>query len=196
VIYIAVIVFVFLFIWIILVYIRKSLWDTVHRNLLDLEDMYEGKVIRKSMLARPVFHGRFGNYNLTLNFSSEKGTNGRINYIDVSYDLNTKYSITIASKNWLEIQTKEEQKDYQLVDNKDGQSFLVRPASREEVKKLLNEKSFSEFIDEFSDLGYFFSGKTGILCEYLSENTAQSTKIENLKKRLELIVALAQAINK
>ena len=39
-------------IWGLLIYIRKTMWDAVHRSLLDLEDAYEGTVVRRSFAAR------------------------------------------------------------------------------------------------------------------------------------------------
>ena len=63
---------VVLVLYIIMILIRKSLWDTVHRNLLDVEDNYNGKVIRTGFASRPVFKGIIDGNDITINFSTEK----------------------------------------------------------------------------------------------------------------------------
>lgn len=187
--------FLLLAIWLVLIYLRKSLWDQVHRNLLDFEDHFEGKVIRKSFLQRPVFHGRINGVLLTLNFSSEKTSAGRLTYIDISYDLTTKISLTISSEKWLINQNAGEQEDFTTIENVHGTRFLIRPISKQPIKQLIRHEIFNQFINEFNDLAYFFSGKTGILCEYVTDQVAQATEFVHLKKRLELIDQFAKAIH-
>jgi len=186
---------IILLIWFVLVYVRKSMWDAVHRNLLDLEDYFEGKVIRNSILARPVFHGNINGTLITLNFSTEKTKNGRVTYINISYDLTTKFSLTLSSEEWLNEQDAGEQEDYTKVKNNYGQTFLIRPFSKDEVKQIINKEVFIDFINQFSNLTYFFSGKTGILCEFKTEQIAKETEIANLENRFMLIDKLSRAIH-
>ena len=180
--------------WIILVYIRKSLWDVVHRNLLALEDHFEGKIIRKSFLAQPVFHGKINDSQVTLSFSTAKSTKGRITYLNISYDLLTKTSLTLSAKNWLEEQNAGELDDYVALENDYGEKFILRPISNKLVKALAEDKILLEFMNEFRDLAYYFSGKTGILCEYIIEQVAEATEFDQLYKRLILIKKLTRAI--
>ncbi len=180
--------------WIILLYIRKSLWDVVHRNLLALEDNFEGKIIRKSFLARPVFHGKINGAQVTLSFSSAKSANGRVTYLNISYDLPTKTSLTLSAKNWLEEQNAGELDDYTTLENDYGEKFIIRPISNKIVKQLTEDTILMEFINEFRNLAYYFSGKTGILCEYIIDQTAEATKFDQLNKRLLLIEKLTKKI--
>lgn len=186
---------IILLIWFVLVYVRKSMWDAVHRNLLDLEDIFEGKVIRTSILARPVFHGKINGILITLNFSTEKTQKGRITYINISYDLTSKFSLTLSAEEWLAEQGAGEQEDHTKVKNKNGKTFLIRPISNPEVKELISDKVFTDFIDQFSNLAYFFSSKNGILCEFMTEHFAKETEIASLEKRFLLIDKLARAIH-
>ena len=183
-----------LIVWIILLYIRKSLWDVVHRNLLALEDNFEGKIIRKNFLARPVFSGKINDSQITLSFSSAKSANGRITYLNISYDLPTKTSLTLSSKKWLEEQNAGELEDYTLVENDYGEKFVIRPISNNSVKQLVENTILLEFINEFRDLAYYFSGKTGILCEFIVDQAAEATKFDQLHKRLVLIEKLTKAV--
>ena len=183
-----------LVVWIILLYIRKSLWDVVHRNLLALEDNFEGKIIRKNFLARPVFSGKINGSQITLSFSSAKSANGRITYLNISYDLPTKTSLTLSSKKWLEEQNAGELEDYTTIENDYGEKFVIRPISNKMVKQLIGNTVLLEFINEFRDLAYYFSGKTGILCEFIVDQAAEATKFDQLHKRLVLIEKLTKAV--
>ena len=185
---------VILMIWIVLIYIRKSLWDVVHRNMLALEDNFEGKIIRKSFLARPIFHGKINSSQMTLSFSSAKSAGGRVTYLNISYDLPTKTSLTLSAEKWLEEQNAGELNDYSTVKNDYGEKFIIRPISDKLVKQLLKKTILLEFINEFRDLAYFFSGKTGILCEYIVDQAAEATQFEQLNKRLLLIEKLTKTI--
>jgi hypothetical protein len=183
-----------LIVWIILLYIRKSLWDVVHRNMLALEDNFEGKIIRKSFLARPVFSGKINDAQITLSFSSAKSANKRVTYLNIGYDLPTKTSLTLSTKKWLEEQNAGELEDFETVENDYGEKFIIRPISNNAVKQLVENTILLEFINEFRDLAYYFSGKTGILCEFIVDQAAEATKFDQLHKRLVLIEKLTKAV--
>ena len=186
--------FLILITWIILIYIRKSLWDVVHRNLLSLEDNFEGKIIRKNFLARPVFHGKINDTQVTLSFSTAKSSKGRVTYLNISYDLATRTSLTLSTRKWLEEQNAGDLDDYTTLENNYGEKFIIRPISNIKVKQLTEDKIVMEFINEFRNLAYYFSGKTGILCEYIIDQAAEATKFDQLNKRLILIEKLTRTI--
>lgn len=183
-----------LVVWIILLYVRKSLWDVVHRNLLALEDNYEGRIIKKSILARPVFHGKINGKLVTLSFSTAKSNNGRVTYLNISYDLPTNISLTLSASKWLKEQNAGELDDYTTIENDYGEKFIIRPISAQIVKTLSDKNILKEFVNEFRDLAYFFSGKTGVMCEYVIEHAAEATEFGQLNKRLMLIEKLALEI--
>lgn len=185
---------VILITWIILLYIRKSLWDMVHRNLLALEDNFDGRIIRKNFLARPVFHGKIKHIHVTLSFSSARSANGRLTYLNISYNLPTKTSLTLSAKKWLEEQNAGGLDDYTIIENDYGEKFIIRPISNKIVQQLIKNTIIIEFINEFRDLAYYFSGKTGILCEYIIDQAVQATQFDQLNKRLLLIEKLTKAI--
>jgi hypothetical protein len=162
--------------------------------MLALEDNFEGKIIRKSFLARPVFSGKINDAQITLSFSSAKSANKRVTYLNIGYDLPTKTSLTLSTKKWLEEQNAGELEDFETVENDYGEKFIIRPISNNIVKQLIKNSVLLEFINEFRDLAYYFSGKTGILCEYIVEEAAEATQFEQLKKRLLLIEKLTKAI--
>jgi len=186
---------IILLIWFTMIYIRKSLWDVVHRNLLSLEDNFEGKVIRKNFLNRPVFHGKIKSIPVTVSFSTAKSIDGRVTYLNVSLDLPTKTSLTVSAKKWLEEQDAGELEDFSEIENDYGEKFIIRPGSNQSVKDLIENNILTEFINEFRNLAYYFSGRTGVLCEYMVDQAAESTQFEQLSKRLLLIENLSRAIS-
>jgi hypothetical protein len=183
--------------WAVLIYIRKTMWDAVHRNLLDLEDAYSGKVIRRSFASRPVFQGTFKGAGLTVNFSTERGQTDRRNYIDISYEKSPPISLTISNKDWLDSQqSSQELNDYETVQNQSGDTFLLIPKTQPVVSKLMRSADFITCLNELNDLAYIFFGKTGLICEFRSEQVVPDTRFEIMEKRLVLLDRIIELINK
>jgi hypothetical protein len=188
------IVVIFLLVWAALVYLRKTMWDAVHRNLLDLEDKYEGKVFRRGFASRPIFHGKYKDAGLTVNFSSERSRDGRRTYIDISYERSASIPLTVSNKEWLDKQDAQDVKDYEIVKNRQTQEFLVMPVSNDIVKDLTLSRNFLNLLDDLEDLAYIFIGKTGMICEFISEQIVPDTKIEIFEKRIGVLDNLINEI--
>ncbi len=180
--------------WGFLVYSRKSLWDVVHRNLLDLEDTYEGQVMRRSFLARPVFYGKVNGREITINFSNEKLDGKRITYIDITFDIHASFSCTIAGSAWLKKQQNGEAEDFVLVQNERGKELLVRPASDKKVQRLLKTEEFQNVINGFADLAYLFVNRHGLICEYQTEELAKATEFEQLNPKIQHLEKLEKVL--
>ncbi|MBN1407079.1 MAG: hypothetical protein JW956_04790, partial [Calditrichaceae bacterium] len=105
-----------------------------------------------------------------------------------------KTSLTLSAKKWLEEQNAGELNDYSTLENDYGEKFILRPISETKVKQVTENPILLEFINEFRDLAYYFSGKTGILCEYIVDQAAEATTFDQLKRRLILIEKLTKAI--
>jgi hypothetical protein len=171
-------------IWAALIFTRKSMWDAVHRNLLDLEDLYGGKVIRQGFASRPIYQGTYKNIGLTINFSTEKIKGGRMTYIDISYAKSCNVSLTISAKKWLEQRNSEELDDFIEINNRNNTPFILRPKSENRISRLIKHSSFIDCLDELENLAYLFVGKTGIICEFHSNQIVQDTTIKIFNKRL------------
>jgi len=191
------VVFVMFVLWGGMVWLRKSLWDTVHRNLLDMEDVYDGKVIRDGFIARPVFHGKIGGKSITVNFSSARAGNKRQNYIDLSLAAKTSQTLTITDANWLKSQNGDAQNpDSQVVETARNVIYHIMPASKPAINKLVTDSTFLALLDSFDHLAYFFVGKTGAICEFFTEALDKDTEFPVMEKRLGQIDALLQLIEK
>lgn len=193
-IYFIIAVFAVLGTWGLLIYIRKTMWDAVHRNLLDLEDAFEGSILRRSFAARPVFNGRINNRALTINFSTEKTDSRRRTYIDISIDSGSKVSCTISNKEWLDSQNPDKIEDFISIENSKRQEFIVRPASNKAVKELIKQDVFQELINVIPGLAYVFTGKTGIICELFTEEIVKATEFENMEKNLQILQRFSRVL--
>ena len=180
--------------WFFMVWIRKTMWDAVHRNLLDLEDQIEGKVMRRGFASRPFFHGKYNGYDITINFSSEKTAGKRLTYVDISYSIQSMVSFSVSEKDWLTSQQAETPRDFSEWQNAAGKILVLRPISDKQVQKLLGNKTFKNIFDQQGDLAYIFVSKTGLLYEYITEEVIKSTEPDALIDRLQLLDQLKEVI--
>lgn len=182
-------------IWLFMVWIRKTMWDAVNRNLIDLEDKIEGRVTRAGFGSRPIFHGTFEGRELTINFSSERKGNKRLTYVDISYATTASVSFTIAEKSWLEAQQAGPLEDYSEWTNEAGQNLILRPASEAAVHKIFETGQLQETLQSYSDLAYLFVGPSGLIYEFITEEVIKSTEADALLARLKFLETIRKAIN-
>ncbi len=190
--------FIFLLIimalWFFMVWIRKTMWDAVHRNLLDLEDRIEGRVQRRGFAGRPFFHGRFRDTEVTVNFSSEKTADKRRTYIDISYSAASPVSFSVSEKSWLTEQQAGPLEDFLEVQTESGQTMILRPASAKGVKMLSEKEAFRNILNAQPDMAYIFAGPSGLLYEYITEEVIKSTEPDQLLARLTMLDNLREVL--
>ena len=177
-----------------MVLIRKSLWDTVHRNLLDIEDNYDGHVIRNGFAARPVFKGKIKGNDITINFSTAKTRSGRKTYIDFTLTTASRISLTIAEKNWLVEQNRENSSEKQEILLKNNTSYMVISSEASKIKKIISQSDFVDTLEHIENMAYFFVGKTGTICEFWSDQIDRDTQFEKMEQRLEKVYKLLSLI--
>ena len=193
-IYLFIVFFILIGAWFFMVWVRKSMWDAVHRNLLDLEDQIEGKVMRRGFASRPFFHGKYNGYDFTINFSSEKTSGKRLTYVDISYSIQSTVSFSVSEKDWLTSQQAEAPQDFNEWQNAAGKTLVLRPVSDKQVQKLLSNKTFKNIFNQQDDLAFIFMSKTGLLYEYITEEVIKSTEPDALIDRLQLLDQLKEVI--
>jgi len=194
VIYFFIFLFVIIGLWFFMVWIRKTMWDAVHRNLLDLEDRIDGRVQRRGYAGRPFFHGRFNNSEITINFSSEKKANKRRTYVDISYSVSSGISFSVSEKGWLMEQQAGPLEDFLEVQTNTGQTMVIRPASAKGVKTLSENETFRKILNEQADMAYIFAGQSGLLYEYITEEVIKSTEPDKLLARLAMLDHLREVL--
>lgn len=173
--------------WIVLIYMRKSLWDVVHRNLLDLQDRYKGKIIRNGFAARPVFHGKVNDHDLTINFSTARTKTGRKTYIDFTLTMSSPLSITIAERNWLKEQDSENPNMDSVFYINDDLAYVLLPANNRKIERIMAKEDFRRILKKFNNLAYLFVGRSGTICEFWTDKLDKDTEFKMMQERLNQI---------
>ncbi len=183
-----IVVAVLFLVWGALIYVRKTMWDAVHRNLLDLVDNYSGKVIRNGFAARPVFHGQVNNNDLTINFSSAKSVKGRESYIDFTFTQASEITVTIAEMEWLKQQNDDgEMPTGMRLQLQDDLIYMVMPGDNRKLERLAKKPGFRRALGRFSNLAYFFVGKSGTICEFRAKDLPRETEFDKMRERIQNI---------
>ena len=170
-------------------YLRKLHWDAIHLNLLNLADQIKGEIYRRNFMARPVFHGKYKGYELTINFSSERSKSGRNNYIDISINKKVMKPFTISSFEWLKERNDSSLDEYKEMKISGEMKYGIRKGS----PKLFSE-DIIQSIQKLHPFNFIFAGGTGVLMEIQCKNTAITTKHPYLKERIELLYSFLKAI--
>jgi hypothetical protein len=185
---------VVLFIFIILNILRKWYWDTIQSNLLDLADEIGGRVIRHGFFSRPVYHGRYRDTDLTINFSGERNKKGRANLIDISLTANLNESVTISSYSWLQQIAEKSMAEYQPLGGSDPPLYGIRLVNSSKFKTKLTGTNFTGSIILLHPFRFLFISPRGILFEKEAEHLPQDTKHPRLKEQLDGIIKLISGL--
>jgi len=175
-------------------YLRKLHLDAIHFNFFELADSIGGKVIRKGILSRPVYHGAFKSIELTINFSSERAQKKRRNYLDISMAKISMYNITISTQDWISNRNEESSSDFVPMEIPGDVNYVILNSKNVTYVKKINEKKFIECIKKLTPFTYVYIGKNGILFERECNNIAQCTKSPDLKDTIELIFELSKTL--
>ena len=187
-------VIAFIIILLILIFLRKLHWDAIHHNLLELADDIGGNIIRHGFATRPIYHGKYGGNELTVNFSTEKTKKGRLNYIDISLNRNIKYSLTLASEKWLNENNAELLKNFIPFKNKDINMYGISFAGKEAVTIQNIENNIKNHIKSMSSFNFIFLGGMGALLEIECENIAIATKHPALKNNIICLINIVKSL--
>jgi hypothetical protein len=174
---------------IIINYLRKLHWDNIHFNLLTLADEIEGEIFRRNFLARPIFYGKYKGIEITINFSSERISKDRSNYIDISLNKNVMHSFTIASLAWLRERKDSSENAYRELEIAGQRKYGIRKGdARFYTKKITN------LLQKLDPFNFIFAGSTGVLMEIQCKNTAVATKHPLLKQKIESLYNFLEAL--
>ncbi len=189
-IYILIVAVGFILFLVIINYLRKLHWDVIHNNLLDLVDDIGGKVIRQGMLGRPIYHGRYEELDITINFSTEKGEKGRKNLIDISIGIPLKQAFTISAYNWLKEREESATEEFTDIDLGGSKEYGMRNTSGKDIVKNNMQKKFHDILKRLDPFNFLFVGRNGLLYETEGGNLAVSTKHPAIKSDIMAIYDL------
>ncbi len=164
-------------------------WLSVQKNLHDLTGSIGGNVLRKGFLGRPIYHGKYKNMDITINFSSEKSGKHRINYLDISIGTPLKKKFTISSLRWLRERGETSVDDFEPISMKNSEYGILK-----NHKLNMQKGSVQNIITDLDPFVYVYGGQNGILFEKECQNLAICTRHPKLKEILDTLANLIKLI--
>lgn len=185
---------IFFFLTLIIIFIginvlRKLHWLSVQKNLHDLADNVGGNVLRKGILGRPIYHGRYKNMDITINFSTEKAGKRRVNYLDISIGSPLRKKFTITSLNWLRERGEESVEDFEPISMKNSEYGILK-----NHKLNIKKESIQELINDLAPFVYVYGGQNGILFEKECQNLAICTQHPKVQEILDSLARLIKMV--
>jgi hypothetical protein len=177
-----------------ILFFRKVQYDHIHANLQKMVDEYGGEVVRTGRISMPVYHGKYKNKDLVINFSSVKAENGdREYYATFSYDAKVPFSFNIMSVPWLEAHPVDQNPDVEtIVSGKlrisSGQGDVIRIFQK-------NPDLITE-LRELDNFVYFFSSVRGAMFEIKIPDILNGSKFAVLNDTLESMHRFMIALRK
>ena len=175
-------------------YMRKLHLDAIHFNLLELVEAIDGQVMRRGILSRPVYHGKYKGNDLTINFSSERSQKKRREYIDISLSKNLKNNLTISTREWIENRNEGSLEDFESIEIDGRESYVIRNSAKANYLKKNQDDKFKSTIKALSPFSYIFCGQNGLIFERECENLAMCTKHPQLEDTIISLHQLTQIL--
>jgi hypothetical protein len=174
--------------------LRKLHWDAIQINLLELADTIGGSVIRKGILARPIYHGRYQDKDLTINFSTDRTGGKRNNFIDISIGMNLKNVYTISSLEWIRESSAGSIGDFVPLELTTDVEYGIRQSKGEKLAGKAESAKIKNYIRELDPFRFLHVSQNGILFEKEGENLGISTKHPKLKQQIDTLFGLIQTV--
>lgn len=161
-----------------MIFLRKLHFDHIHRNLLDLEDKYGGKVIRGGFAVRPKYSGDYKGRKVSVTITYSKEKDGRKYYVELTMQARSKLQFSILGPNLLEEKDITPERKNKIVKlNEDD--YLVEVTDPDHIK-LLNLKKISSIVTNMYPFVFILITKTGLMLEKVSNDLIKDTDIRQL----------------
>ena len=178
-----------------LIWLRKAQFDAVHRNFLDLEDHYGGRVIRNGFAIRPKYSGVFKENRMSISISSEKKTDDhpRQFYISIYMQAPSQINFTVLSNSWLSKKTETtEKKRFIKKIVRDHYSIEVTDYA---IFTRINIPRLEKLIESMDPFAYVLVSKRGLILERLSDNLIADTEFNKLNHLLSSMEQLTRIVS-
>lgn len=177
-----------------LIWLRKAQFDAVHRNFLDLEDHYGGRVIRNGFAIRPKYSGVFKDNRMSISISSEKKTDDhpRQFYISIYMQAPSQINFTVLSNSWLSKKSdsggkkrfiKKIVRDHYSIEVTDNVLFAR-----------INIPRLEKLIESMDPFAYILVSKRGLILERLSDDLIADTEFNKLNQLLSSMEQLTRIV--
>ena len=190
---IAVIMSVVFVVLLVLIWLRKLQFDIVHRNFLEFEDQFGGRVIRGGFAVRPRFSGVYEGRKLTISITFEGGGKHRKYYLAITLQANSPINFTIMSTDWLK-RREDSSQGRQGVKIAQGK-YLLEVTESQDVNEL-DLAELERVVEQLHPFAYILISRTGIILERLSPDIVQDTKFEVLNKMVAALNELRRIVEK
>jgi hypothetical protein len=178
-----------------MIFLRKIHFDTIHRNLLDLEDKYGGKVIRGGFAIRPKYSGDYKGKKVSVTITYSKEKDGRKYYIELTMQANSKLQFSILGPNLMEGQELSPERKEKII-TLGSDNYLLEVTDPSHIESL-NIKRISNIVTKMYPFVFILITKTGLMLERVSNDLINDTDIRQLgnlfKNMNELREALEQS---
>ncbi|MEJ2170750.1 MAG: hypothetical protein P8X90_35090 [Desulfobacterales bacterium] len=173
-------------------WLRKVQYDAVHRNFLDFEDHYGGKVVRGGFAVRPRFSGSYRDARFSISISSEKRKqNGqREFYISIYFQAAARSNYTVMANAWLEnreLSEKRKNASIPILDN----TYILEVSNKKNLRKL-KIRDIEDHIRRIHPFAYILISRKGLIMERLSTNLIQDTEFDTLNPYIDELYNLSQ----
>ncbi len=182
---------IFLGFWI-LIWVRKLQFDVIHRNLLELEDAFGGKVRRGGLASRPRYTGSYKGNKVSVSFSYESKENSKQYYIAVTMQCRSPVQFTVLSRNWLAHQADAHQEGKNVKAIADGH-YLVE-VSKSHFMKKIPLKKIDPIIRRLDPFAYILVAQTGMIMERVSTHLVKDTQFGVIQEIFENLFRLQQVL--
>lgn len=161
-----------------MIFLRKLHFDSIHRNLLDLEDKFGGKVIRGGFAIRPKYSGNYKGKKVSVTITYSKEKDGRKYYIELTMQAESNFQFSIMGPNLLEGQDLPPERKKKIV-TLDDNNYLLEVTDPSHIKRL-NIKKISDIAAKMYPFVFILITKTGLMLEKVSNDLIKDTDIRQL----------------
>lgn len=184
--------FIFLLL-LLFVFLRKLHFDAIHRNLLDLEEAYGGKVIRGGFAIRPRYVGKYKGKTISVAITSAREKNeGRKYYIEVNFQASPQTNFSILDAKLLADQNILKERKEKMIQIADG-NYVLEVIDKNHLRSL-KIKEIGEAISPLSPFEFILASKSGIMFERISTDLNRDTDIRQLGHIIKQIHELRKVV--
>lgn len=176
----------------VMIFLRKIHFDTVHRNLLDLEDKFGGKVIRGGFAVRPKYSGDYKGKKISVTIAYSKENGNRRYYLELTMQARSQLQFSILGPNLMEGQEISPERENKIVKLSKG-NYLLEVTDPAHIK-LLNINKITEIVTKMYPFVFILITKTGLMLEKVSADLIKDTDIRQLGGLFKNMYALREAL--
>ena len=185
------IIFVFL---LLLVFLRKLQYDSIHQNLLDLEDAYGGKVMRGGFAVRPRYSGLYKGKRISVSITTSKDKRGRIYHIEVTMQASSKFQFSVMNAQLIKDQNIQPDRKERMK-SISSDKYVFEVIEKDHLSHL-NLKRLGDIILQMDPFEFILISKNQLMLERVSHDFRKDTDIRYLGNLIKSMYEFRDALEK